>query len=291
VHAKARYADDLSEREANRRVARGRNAAIPVESTSNRRGIEIFARPGAPVVAVQDGRIVKMGRSKRLGRYVMLRDAYGNTYTYARLGSVARKHPVAKKGRTSKDAVARELKLPKADPKPKAPASAGVQRKGAPTSSARPSRDVARAPERLPQVRKERLFASPRRPAAFAAGGREQVGATATPERAANVSTFSPYFAGDFGLDAKDAVLKDMKVGSKVIAARSSAASARRRPAWARTRCSRSARRPRRPAHRPEADPRRLEAPRVDRDLPRAGQEPVLRAGRPRRPRSARSCS
>ena len=38
--------------------------------------------------------------------------------------------------------------------------------------------------------------------------------------------------------------------------------------------------RPRRPADRPEADPRRLEAARVDRDLPRRRQEPVLRRRR-----------
>ena len=36
----------------------------------------------------------------------------------------------------------------------------------------------------------------------------------------------------------------------------------------------------RRPADRPEADPRRLEAARVDRDLPRQGQEPLLRRRR-----------
>ena len=35
--------------------------------------------------------------------------------------------------------------------------------------------------------------------------------------------------------------------------------------------------RPRRPAHRPEADPRRLEAARVDRGLPRQGQERAVR--------------
>ncbi|MDQ3675767.1 MAG: lytic transglycosylase domain-containing protein, partial [Actinomycetota bacterium] len=59
VHAEARYADDLSERDAKRRVARGKNAAVPVEG-SNRRGINVFAKPGSPVVAVQDGTITKV---------------------------------------------------------------------------------------------------------------------------------------------------------------------------------------------------------------------------------------
>ena len=38
VHAKARYADDVSEKEATRRIAKGGNAAIPVESQESRRG-------------------------------------------------------------------------------------------------------------------------------------------------------------------------------------------------------------------------------------------------------------
>ena len=58
VHAKAMYADDISERAATRRIARGKNAALPVESTS-RRGINIFAKAGSRVIAVQDGTIVK----------------------------------------------------------------------------------------------------------------------------------------------------------------------------------------------------------------------------------------
>ena len=51
-------------------------------------------RPGAPVIAVQDGEIVQIGDSPSLGRFVSLRDAYGNTYVYAQLGSVAALYPV-----------------------------------------------------------------------------------------------------------------------------------------------------------------------------------------------------
>jgi Transglycosylase SLT domain/Peptidase family M23 len=56
----------------------------------DRRGIDIFARQGSPVVAVNDGVIKKIGRSRRLGRYIVLQDAYGNRYTYAKLGRIAR---------------------------------------------------------------------------------------------------------------------------------------------------------------------------------------------------------
>ena len=96
-----------------------------VDGSKHRRGIKIFARRGAPVVAVNDGRIVRIGRSKRLGRFVQLRDVYGNTYTYARLAKVAKNYPVPKQ-RTHDAQAGRAASstLPAKDAKPTAPASA-----------------------------------------------------------------------------------------------------------------------------------------------------------------------
>jgi murein DD-endopeptidase MepM/ murein hydrolase activator NlpD len=96
VAADARYADDISARAAlSRATPREReaygNAAEVISSSPTRRGINIFAREDAPVVAVNDGLIVKMGKSERLGRFVVLRDAYGNRYIYAKLGEIVRK--------------------------------------------------------------------------------------------------------------------------------------------------------------------------------------------------------
>jgi murein DD-endopeptidase MepM/ murein hydrolase activator NlpD len=62
----------------------------PATSSGPGDGIRISARPGAAVVAVNDGTIVRTGHAQRLGRFVQLRDAYGNTYTYARLATVGR---------------------------------------------------------------------------------------------------------------------------------------------------------------------------------------------------------
>jgi transglycosylase-like protein with SLT domain/peptidase M23-like protein len=95
VAADARYADEISARAAlSRATPRQRdeygNAAQVISSSPTRRGINIFAHEGAPVVAVNDGVVVKMGSSKRLGRYVVLRDAYGNRYLYAELGEIVR---------------------------------------------------------------------------------------------------------------------------------------------------------------------------------------------------------
>ncbi len=97
VAADARYADDISTRAAlSKATPQAResygNAAEVISSSPTRRGINIFAREGAPVVAVNDGVIAKMGKSKKLGRFVVLRDAYGNRYIYAKLGSLVRKH-------------------------------------------------------------------------------------------------------------------------------------------------------------------------------------------------------
>jgi len=97
VAADARYADDISTRAALRRAtpkerrAYG-SAADVIASSPTRRGINIFSHRGAPIVAVNDGVITKLGQSKKLGRYVVLRDAYGNRYTYAKLGQIVRKH-------------------------------------------------------------------------------------------------------------------------------------------------------------------------------------------------------
>jgi murein DD-endopeptidase MepM/ murein hydrolase activator NlpD len=95
VAADARYADDISARAALSKAApQAReefgNAAEVISSSPTRRGINIFARENAPVVAVNDGVVTKMGSSKRLGRFVVLRDAYGNRYIYAKLGEIVR---------------------------------------------------------------------------------------------------------------------------------------------------------------------------------------------------------
>ncbi len=95
VAADASYADDLSAREALKHSAPGSEEAYGgasevISSSPTRRGINIFAAEGAPVVAVNDGVIEKLGNSPQLGKYVVLQDAYGNRYTYAQLGQLVR---------------------------------------------------------------------------------------------------------------------------------------------------------------------------------------------------------
>jgi hypothetical protein len=217
VHAQSKYADDISEREATRRVARGQNAAVPVVSSVTRRGINIFAKGGSPVVAVQDGKIVKVGNSKRLGNFVQLQDVYGNTYTYAGLKKVATKVPVPKKKAQSKASIAHELALPKRDAAPRAAASAGTNTgKDALKSPIDKVLDTTATVTDTVKVAKERLFANPTRPNPLSSGGREQL--LESESALADGTSVKSYFSGVFAPKKEDVVLKNLVPGRKVIA-------------------------------------------------------------------------
>ena len=69
VAAKATYANEISKRRLRTRKA---NRAIAVDSAANRRGISVFADAGSPVVAVSDSKVVRIGVSERLGRFVQI---------------------------------------------------------------------------------------------------------------------------------------------------------------------------------------------------------------------------
>ena len=217
VFAKARYADDLAERATARRAQASSSVARPVDSDATRRGVDIFAAAGAPAIAVQDGTIAAIGRSARLGSYVRLRDAYGNTYTYAHLKKVAQQVPVPKRRTQSRASIARELALPARDPKPTRAASAGRATKAsaaavaplAPTTSAgaTPASDM---PAKL------RLFANPGRRNALPQGGARQI--REAESELARGTTLRSYVTGVYGLDPADVVLKRMIVGRRVIA-------------------------------------------------------------------------
>jgi murein DD-endopeptidase MepM/ murein hydrolase activator NlpD len=96
-------------------------------STTSIPGTTIYSPTGAPVIAVQDGEIVQIGSSPTLGRFVSLRDAYGNTYTYAQLGDVSSLYPVLQPHAQS--TVSRRIAQPgaAAEPVPNGPATAGAQ--------------------------------------------------------------------------------------------------------------------------------------------------------------------
>jgi murein DD-endopeptidase MepM/ murein hydrolase activator NlpD len=226
VAAKATYADDFTPADAKKASKKSRaqgNRALVVEGSKHRRGIKIFARRGAPVIAVNDGRIVRIGHTKRLGRFVQLQDTYGNTYTYARLAKVAQSYPAPKPRTTTQKQIAKELALPAKDAAPTAPASATTQKATKRRPAAKPNRRAKRgkatkkpAKPQPSVTTKQRLFAHPRRPNAGRAGGRQQEF-----QRTGKIdgsTSFRSYFTKVFGLDRKDVRIKRLRPGSRIVA-------------------------------------------------------------------------
>src|SRR4051794_2119446 len=232
VYAHARYADDMAIAKAGKKVKINENAAQLIESSVQRKGLNIFAKKGSPVIAVNDGVIKKMGNSKKLGRYIVLQDAYGNQFTYSGLGELAHVYPVPKNSAQDGKTVAKALtartatKRPteKSLPKPTQPASAGLQK---PTAAASATKAPATkkvkkvkavrkvAVTQAPATTKERLFAHPTRPAANAAGGLEQIFNSQATK--AGFSTFQNYFSKALGLNAKNSRFKRLRVGAHVV--------------------------------------------------------------------------
>ncbi len=117
VHAPSHYSDGFQTI-----PARGSRPAKTLAGTT------IYSQAGAPVIAVQDGEVVQIGDSPSLGRFVALHDAYGNTYVYAQLGSVAALYPVLQPHEHT--AVSARIDRPSgavAEPAPSGPATAGAQ--------------------------------------------------------------------------------------------------------------------------------------------------------------------
>ncbi len=218
VFARARYADDLAEADFRRRVRPGQNAAHVVEDDESRRGVRIFARRSAPVIAVNDGEVKKIGRSKELGRFLVLQDVYGNQYTYSGLDSVSRLYP-SPEGEEEGVNLNVVSAVPARAPKPTKPASAGRQVAGGNDRSAprrRGTESAKKSQASAPKVaQKARLFAHPERPGARRAGGLEQL--MASSKSGDGFTTFNKYFSKAFGQDGKGVRLQPLRVGSRVI--------------------------------------------------------------------------
>jgi murein DD-endopeptidase MepM/ murein hydrolase activator NlpD len=245
VAAPAKYADDSVVSLAKHRV-KGSNASIAIDSNPNTKGTSIFAKPGSPVIAVNDGKIVKIGDTPQLGHYIELQDETGNIYTYSQLGTVSESYPVPKPVKLTARDIAKELSAPPVVKTPVAPASAGSQA-NAPTqldsTPAQPgtasttnaaghhaaaSHDAAHEVKSAAKVSrpatsqtqsvasplvKERLFANPSRKASYAAGGDLQLKSNTQ-----QISSFENYFSDTLHLARNQYTLKPLKVGSIVIA-------------------------------------------------------------------------
>jgi hypothetical protein len=198
------------------------NATRIDEAQPNRTAVDISARKGSPVIAVNDGVVKKTGVSKKVGRYVLLQDVYGNQFTYSELGSVAKTYPVPKEDILPTKADLQAAQSINAAPAPTAPATAGTQPTSssvsgqAPAGSKVPTTNPAASPPVQAPAYKARLFAHPDRPNSKANGGDAQIlaqqfGSDASP------ADFASY-SGLLGFNSNNAVLRPLRPGATVVA-------------------------------------------------------------------------
>ncbi len=229
VAADARYADDISERDAAKRSAPRKgvagNAADVVSASPTRRGINIYSKAGAPVVAVNDGVIEEVGENEKLGKYIVLRDSYGNRFTYAGLGRISEAYPVPKEQKLT--AADFRLVSPSDDAKPKAPASDSSRSDDDARllASSDADRSEPASPDEAEQLgplntedMRERLYAFPERPKNV---GRADVTGQLDDmlaDRFPGYESFKAYLGGVMEFDSDQMELEALREGSKVVA-------------------------------------------------------------------------
>jgi soluble lytic murein transglycosylase-like protein len=138
--------------------------------------VELTSSAKASVVAVQDGRVMQIGDSRKIGRYIVLRDVYGDLFTYAGLGSIAPTYTVAKPSATKATSAVVETASTK-DPAPAKAATAGSQtpvtlqvKTPAPQNHSGGGKALIETGEAVPAgMGRKRLFAKPGNPDAKAA--------------------------------------------------------------------------------------------------------------------------
>jgi hypothetical protein len=228
VAADARYADDISEREVLKRSEGDPDspytaAADVIESSPTRRGINIYSEDGAPVVAVNDGIIKKIGHSQELGDYLILQDAYGNRFTYAQLGDISEVHPVPKEQKLTAGDF--ELLGPPDEEPPDQPASAPDTATDASTGesagSGEPATDSAEPASGGPlntEDLRERLYAYPERPQNVDRANLTGQLDALLGDRFPGYETFKNYFGGVLKFDRDTMEMRPLGEGSKVVA-------------------------------------------------------------------------
>ncbi len=206
----------------------------------------IYADPNAAVVAVQSGIVSKIGYSRRLGRYVELRDAYGNTYTYGNLASVESLYPIPNPPSPASAPHPSDASPVPGAPAPNAPATAGDHLPSSagtgPTGPTGPTGasgatgatppGSAATPTPTPNAATEALAgsfdlrAAPRTltsvlDAAIAVPARHASKRHARPRpapRPAASTNMSEYYTADFGLKPDQLQLVPLRTGSQVLA-------------------------------------------------------------------------
>ncbi len=233
VAAPSKYADSWVA--VTKQRVRSGNAAVPVGSDPSSQGVNVFAKQGSPVIAVNDGRVLKVGRGRsavgelsgvagRDGERVHVRElgVDPGAVSGAQAGQVDRQAaragalgPVVWVG-VAAGVLAGDGGVAAERPDPDHHAGCTKAVKGAPISL-----PVTPAPTQTAQdsatvsapLAKERLFADPHRPASYAAGGKLQIQNTQ-----AQISSFQNYFSDVLHLAKNQYTLAPLKAGAVVVA-------------------------------------------------------------------------
>ena len=204
----------------------GAATASPARQTP---AADIFAASNAAVVAAQDGTVIAIGHNHTLGRFVILRNAFGDHFAYGNLASVSAWYPRPKRNRVSAQILSTAAPAALASgPRPGGTAaSAGAQSSGktaapaglfAEQHKAAAAAAAAASASSLPTVTLTvNLRSNPVSATLFtplAALDR------ATPTKAPRVphGVLSHYFTGAFGLRPSQLELARLTVGSHVLA-------------------------------------------------------------------------
>ena len=240
VHAKARYADDLAERELRRLGKKIRRGAQRGQDRRVERPPPLDQHLQPPRRPGDRGQRRRRQEGRRatakLGRYIVLQDVYGNRYTYAHLGKVSKRYPVPKQrdDQRARDEFrsARASSARQDCPKPTAPASAGTQqvadgrcrdRRQVPSATGAAARRAGRRSRRSGCSRTRAARQPPDR-----RGDGQLAGE-------AGFEVFSVYFSKVLRLKPSEVKLRTLKKGRRSSAAPSSAGSARSARAPARS--------------------------------------------------------
>ena len=200
VQARATYAGQLGQRASACRRATPRWSSSRPAGPASASSRATARRRSPPTTAGS----CASAKTQRLGRYVMLQDVYGNTYTYGHLDKVARRYPAPKPQRRQRARTSSaSSRCPRATRRPSSrpPPPSDAARRAPERKLAERAAPKGRKPAQRPPA-KERLFANPTRPNAAAAGGAQQEF-----ERTGvidGVETFEGYFNRLFGLDRRD---------------------------------------------------------------------------------------
>jgi murein DD-endopeptidase MepM/ murein hydrolase activator NlpD len=203
----------------------GAATASPARQTP---AVDIFAASNAAVVASQDGTVIAIGHNHKLGRFVILRNAFGDHFAYGNLASLSTWYPRPKRKPANAKILSTAAPAALASgPRPGGtPASAGAQSAGKTSATAglfgeqhrAAAAATASASSLAPVTLTVNLRSSPVSATLFTPLAALERATRAKATRLPPHGALVRYFTGAFGLRPSQLELARLTVGSRVLA-------------------------------------------------------------------------